>query len=136
MKLGKATRVAVGLATLAGWLFPIFAGLVWFAMFGGLIVLAASDSPGRSSDLPPVFGLVFLFSWLLFICSIGLGVLLGLGMRLFYLIHIALNRSVADGFKVGAILGLFLLPFIAEPVYYFTCIWPEAPPDWAGRPPA
>ena len=54
-----------------------------------------------------------------------------MGVSIFYLIHVILNKEGSDTLRILLGVGVFFLQYIAMPFYYFVYIWPETPPEWA-----
>jgi WD40 repeat protein len=53
------------------------------------------------------------------------------GLTIFYIVHAIKNSSASEVARIVLLVGVFLMPFIAMPVYYILYIWLEQPPDWA-----
>jgi hypothetical protein len=49
----------------------------------------------------------------------------------FYLIHVIKNVTASETFRILLGVGLFFLPFVAMPAYYYLYIWLDQPPVWA-----
>lgn len=63
-----------------------------------------------------------------------LTVLLDLVLDAVYMIHVIKNTTGSDTIRIILALGIFILPFIAMPVYYYLYIWLDEPPKWAKKP--
>jgi len=135
MRLNRGTRIFIGLATLATYLLPFIAAAFWFLAIFGIIAAIAVACPGSGRcDPPPLLALMFPLLWFAFVILIMLTLFLSLALRIFYHVHITLNKSASDMFRVITTIGLFFVPFIAEPLYFYACIWRDSPPGWAMPP--
>lgn len=118
----------IGIATVWITIYPLIFIGVWFLMMSGMIL-----SAGQSSDsVPPFFVVPFFLIFPLHLITI----LLIFGLEAFYLAHIILNKTASDVVRIILGVGSFFMPFVAMPVYYFVCIWPDEPPEWARGKPA
>ncbi len=136
MKLGRTARIVVGLVTLFSWILPLAVAGLWFGgalLMIPLAVMAEGAGPG-GGDFPVWLAVLFPLLWFATMLVFFLTVLLSVALRIFYHIHVTLNRTASDFFRVAVTIGLFFLPFIAEPLYYYAAIWRDDPPDWAARP--
>jgi hypothetical protein len=125
MKLSNTSKVIIGILSAWEVLSPIFFVLIWF-FFVFSISTVETTSNSSSSLLPLLF---FPFPFVV-ICSSFIYI----GLHAFYIIHIILNKTGTDLLRSIFGVGMFLLPFIAIPVYYFIYILPDNPPDWALAP--
>jgi hypothetical protein len=131
MKLSKPMRVLVGLGTAAYVGAPfVFAALVMVMAFVMSFLVLGSSRP----EPPPEFAAVpFVFISVMFPLQC-LFIALTLAMLAFYLIHVIKNNAAQETLRIVLGLGFVFLPFIAMPVYFFTYVWPERPPEWALAP--
>jgi hypothetical protein len=123
MKLSKFWKVIIGIVTAWEVLAPLLFVATWFAMVA-MIATAANNNQYPEETVIPAFFIPFVF---LIICNS----FLQLGLKIFYLAHVILNRAGNDGLRVMFGILIFLFSFIAMPVYYFIYILPENPPSWA-----
>ena len=125
MKLNKTWKVVIGLLT--GWVFvyPFLFIILWFAFMGSFFM--ATD-PSFMSD-EAVFSLMKPFFYIMPILILSSFVQMGL--TIFYLIQIITNKEGTDTMRILIGIGLFVMPYIAMPLYYFVYILPETPPEWA-----
>ncbi len=116
MTLNKTAKTAVGLGTLWVLIYPVlFIGF----MFLSMMAFERADSP-----LPfDSFGLIFPLHCLTAIIMLGL-----IG---FYLTHIIKNTGASETARIILGIGVFFMPYIAMPFYYYLYIWRAEPPEWA-----
>jgi hypothetical protein len=50
---------------------------------------------------------------------------------IFYIVHIVKNREGSEVLRILCGLGVYFLPFVAMPVYFFVYVWPEEVASWA-----
>ena len=43
------------------------------------------------------------------------------------------NTTASESIRIILGIGVFFLPFIAMPVYYYLYIWRDQPPSWARK---
>lgn len=133
MKLGRNTKMLIGLGILATYVLPllaVFGGVVSLVVFISVVGSTANSQTGVELVFPLAFFVCALLS-VIFTTFVVVAALLSSALRLFIYIHLLLNNTVSDMFRVLTAIGVFLLPFIAEPLYYYACIWRNTPPQWA-----
>lgn len=125
MRLSKAVKIIVGIFSAWEVLSPLLLLTYWF-FFVFVISISESQSHAANNILP------FLFFPLpfLIVCT----TVVSLGLRAFYIVHIILNKRGTDLLRAILGVGLFILPFLAIPFYYFIYVLPENPPIWALTP--
>ena len=123
MKINKTWKVIIGLATLWVVLFPF---IVMIGMFA-IILPTSIAAENYGNDVPPMF----MGGFLIFIALMMFSSFLQMGTSGFYLVHVIKNKQGLDLLKIILGIGIFYLPYIAMPVYYFIYIWPDVYPDWA-----
>ena len=127
MTLSKTQRIWLGIGSGVYVLAPfvlvaIMMGLWFLIMFGVISATEYSNEPPLIM-LPLIFGQFFVV-FPLGLCTVALQfVLIPL-----YVYHILKNQTAADSIRLLAILGLFIMPYIAMPAYYFVYIWPDPAP--------
>jgi hypothetical protein len=52
-----------------------------------------------------------------------------LGLQIFYVIHEIKNKALTDTIRILFTIGLFFLPYIAMPIYFFAYLWKDAPQE-------
>jgi hypothetical protein len=127
MLLGPLAHILVFGGTLLTMLFPLVYGLFW------ILSLPSFWAPGDTAFSAPVFryfGLIWYGA-----CCTGL---MQLGLMVFYLTHILKNTAAAETARILLGVGVFLLPQVAMPAYYYLYLRNCQPPPWAlarpGRP--
>ncbi len=116
MTLNKTAKTAVGLGTLWVLFYPV--------LFFGFMFLSMMEFDRFGSPFPfDSFGLIFPMHCLTAIVQLGL-----MG---FYLAHIIKNTGAAETVRILLGIGIFLMPYIAMPLYFYLYIWRAEPPEWA-----
>lgn len=121
MNISKPFKILIGLATL------------WFAMypflFFGVMMVSMGIFPifARNSDSPDIIFSLFGLIFPLHLCTI----FIGLGLMVFYLVHVIKNIKADETLRILLGVGNYLLPFIAMPIYYYLYVWLDNPPAWA-----
>lgn len=125
MKLNKAWKIIIGLLTAGNIVAPFTYIAFSFAMVGQFVFM------GDPSYIPEeeMFRMMRPFFYIFPIMM--LASFLQLGLSVFYLIHIILNKEGTDLLRILLGIGAFLMPYLAMPFYYFVYILPENPPEWA-----
>ena len=125
MKLNKTWKIIIGLLT--GWtlFYPLLFVFLWFGFVGSMFM--AGDSSFLSEQ--EMFNMMSPFFYLMPI--IILSSLVQMGLLVFYLVHIIIDKEGTDTMRILLGVGLFIMPYIAMPFHYFVYILPETPPDWA-----
>ncbi|GAB4499209.1 MAG: hypothetical protein OHK0052_13860 [Anaerolineales bacterium] len=118
----------VGAATLWVSIVPFVAMIGWLAVaLISIFQMEMSHGTGEPVILligmPIFFGLIF--------CTIALY----FPLLIFYIVHLIRNQNGSDTLRIVLGAGLWLLPFVAMPVYFFTYIFPDVPPAWALKTP-
>jgi hypothetical protein len=124
MKITATVKFFVGLATTWFLLYPLLFLVIFIVGFVSDFFI--SSRPSQADPILPysLIGGVFI----LLHCST---ILLGFGLDAFYLIHVIKNTTASETARILFGIGIFFLPFIAMPVYYYLYIWLEKPPEWA-----
>jgi len=120
MRLNKFWKTIIGLGTAWVVIWPLLMFLGWMTFIA--IAIASSENKNLSDDvlIPTIFfPLLFMI-----MCSS----FIQLGLTIFYLVHVILNKTANDGLRVIFGILIFLFSFIAMPIYYFIFILPENPP--------
>lgn len=124
MNLSKTQKTLVGAATLWVSVVPLVGMLGWFAVvLATIFQMEMSQGTGEPVFLlvgmPVFFGLIF--------CSM----VLYFPLLIFYIVHLIRNQNGSDTLRIVVGVGLWILPFVAMLVYFFTYIFPDVPPAWA-----
>lgn len=122
MKISTPLKVLLGLITAWLLIYPFLFFATWLTFIVGI-----STVESQSSSAPGIFPIIAAGIFLILICSAFVQV----GLQLFYIIHIALNKSANDIVRILFIIGLFFFAYIAMPIYYLVYILPDTPPRWA-----
>jgi hypothetical protein len=126
MKLNKPIKIGVGLATAWMFVYPFLFFAVWLTMaFGMFFTTSSRETPSPQSV--PFFIIPFLVIFPLHCLTI----VLMLALIAFYLIHVIKNNTAAEAVRIILGVGIFFMPFIAMPIYFYLYIWRDTPPDWA-----
>jgi len=125
MKLNKLLKVLIGLASICILIAPLLPTALFLWQMGAASASNSTPDAVFSSSFKP-FNTLFFLQW-----PIGL---LQLGLSAFYLIHTIKNTTAAKATRIILGVGLFTLPALAIPVYYYLYIWPDQPPAWAIEP--
>lgn len=132
MRLGPLARPLIAGGTLWTMLFPVLYIVVWIFSAPSFF-MGSSGFPGDSVFDSPIFryfGLIWTAG-----CLTGL---IQIALMVFYLAHILKNTAAAETARIVLGVGVFLLPFVAMPIYYWLYLRDRQPPAWAlarpGRP--
>ncbi len=125
--MNNALKIIIGLLTAWVVVVPVLAFLAYFGFIFS-IISQASQYPYYEPAFPPLFLLIMLF----IMCSAFSLV----GLQGFYIVHNIVNKTGSDILRAVLGLGIFFLPFIGLPIYYFIYILPKTLPDWALAPAA
>jgi hypothetical protein len=122
MRMNKTMKIVVGLATAWVTLYPVVFMAAWLASFFGVFWLPESSLSGPPLFLMPFFAIMPVHC---------LTIILQYALAAFYLIHVIRNASALQIVRIILGVGTFFAPFVAMPVYYYTFIWRDQPPEWA-----
>ena len=125
MKLNKIWKVIIGLLTAGNIVAPFFYVAFSFLMAGQFVFMGDPTYLSEREVFEMMQPIFYIFPLMM------LASFLQLGLSVFYLIHVILNKEGTDLLRILLGIGAFLLPFIAMPFYYFIYILPETPPEWA-----
>lgn len=120
MYISPRIKILIGLATAWFVLYPFLHVALSLATMTGM-VLASEEL------LPVILNPVFLVTLFLFQC---LAMLILFALQAFYLTHVIKNRNSNDTTRIILGLGVFFMPFVAMPVYFYLFIWRDEPPEW------
>ena len=126
MKLSNPLRIAIGFATVWQALYPLLFLAVWLSMVLGMVGFGLAPETAPEEGAP-----VFLVAFLAIFPLHCLTMLLQMGLMGFYLVHVIKNTVALDTLRIILGVGLFCMPFIAMPVYYYLYVWLDEPPEWA-----
>jgi hypothetical protein len=123
MKLNKIWKIIIGLTSLWVVAYPFLMVVSMFA-FIPLFIMMEESPP--SAELPVAFSGFKIMMILMVLSSF-----LQMALSAFYLAHVVMNKKGTTILLVILGIGVFYLPYIAMPTYYFVYILPETPPEWA-----
>ncbi len=121
LKISQPIKILVGVGTAWLILYPLLFIVVWFTMFTGFMSLGEGVGP-------PAF-ITYLFPAILPLHC--LTIITQLALMAFYLYHVIKNNAASDVLRVILGIGVFFLPYVAMPIYFFLYVWPHQPPRWA-----
>lgn len=124
MKITHSIKVLVGLATAWVAIYPLLFFAVWLMMM--LSMWGRIPLSGSEFGFPASFGLFAA----IFPCHL-LTVFIQFGLMAFYLAHVVKNKVGSETIRIILGVGMFFMPFIAMPIYYYAYIWLDEPPAWA-----
>jgi hypothetical protein len=119
MKLTQSAKTFIGIGTIWLLVYPVLFILAFFVTipFGFM-------SEGMGDFFPfSIFSFIFPLHCLTFVLQIGL--------LIFYLAHIIKNTAASEVLRIILGVGIFFMPYLAMPFYYYLYIWREIPPEWA-----
>ncbi len=122
MKISRPIKIVLGLATAWLALYPLVFIAVWLSLVSSMFFL--SSAPRNNL---PFFSVPFFAIFPLHCVTI----LLGFILDAVYLTHVIKNTAGSDTIRIILAFGIYVLPFIAMPVYYYLYIWRDDPPSWA-----
>ncbi len=122
MKLSKPIKIIIGLLTAYVMISPFIYIGIWFYAIFSMNTMDYNYFPDVSTLSTGILPIFFLIT-----CS----AFLHIGIQIFYIAHVILNKAGGDIIRVILGIGMFLFAFLAMPVYFFIFILPENPPTWA-----
>ena len=120
MKLDKPIKLLVGAGTAWLILYPLLFIAIWLSTMAGIMFSNLTES---SFFMFSIFDFIFPAHCLTMVIQVAL-----MG---FYLFHIIKNTLASDVIRAILGVGVFIMPFIAMPIYYYFFIWRNSPPEWA-----
>ena len=124
MNISKPVKIVIGLLTLGAVLFPfvIMPVMMMLLIFGSGFPYFDPHSAYIIPDIEAMLPFMMVF-YLLMICYS----LVQLGLQIFYVIHEIKNKALTDTIRILFTIGIFFLPYIAMPIYFFAYLWKDAP---------
>ena len=116
MRLSKSAIRWVGIGTVWVTILPILLIGSWLFVVGSMIVSSATIAGS-----PATFGLAFLPFIILVLLQCPT-LLIQIVLWVVYLNHIIHNVELTDRSRIGLCLGIFFLPFIVMPIYYYQFV--------------
>lgn len=117
--MSTSKKVFLGILTFIPLLLLLVYFIVFFKFFFVLMGNTA-DNPFHQDEVPVMFFANFFWMFLL----IGLSVVIGLGIMIYYLIHVNNNPKLDSNKKIMWMLILIFVNSIGSIVYYFMEILP------------
>jgi hypothetical protein len=122
MSLSQPVKILIGLLTAALVVAPLL------LVFGFFVPISLIPLLERASSLRGAEAIFALFPLLLFPGILCFNVL-HFSLQVFYVVQVVKNPALTDTPRILYLLGLFFLPFIAMPIYFFMHLIKDAPPD-------
>lgn len=130
MKLSKPLRIAVGFATVWQAFYPLLFLAVWLFIVLGIVGFGFSPAYAPEEGIP-LFPVAFLAIFPLHCLTM----FLQMGLMVFYLVHVIKNTIASETLRIILGVGLFFMPFVSMPIYYYLYVWLDEPPEWARQQP-
>ena len=122
MKISQPVKIFIGLLTAWMVVLPFLFVLAWFLFIFSMATIS-NKAPSTAGAMPVVFFLIFFF--------LAISSFLNIGLVIFYIFHIILNRAGTDVARILLGIGILFFGFVGMPIYYFIYILPKSPPQWA-----
>ncbi len=123
MKVSSGAKIILGLLTALLVISPFLLVVIWFLFIFSFAGVAQSQV--QPTTIPYFSG---FFGFILVAILYGI---VHLGLQVFYIVHIVMNKTGNDVLRSVLGVGMFLFSIIAMPAYYLIYILPENPPQWA-----
>ncbi len=120
VKKPSKLKVLVGIGTAWSIIYPILFVATLFLMMPGLMMLGSTANPPSLAALSSAFFSIHLLTAVVYLVLI-----------VFYLIHIIKNTLASMVARILLGVGMFFMPYIAMPIYYYLYFWRATPPKWA-----
>jgi hypothetical protein len=126
MKISKPVKILIGILTFIAVLFPIFImpTFMIFLMYSFGFPLFNPQSVPNLNNIEATLPFMLVFYFLMTCSSFT-----QLGLQIFYVVHEIKNKALNDTFRILFTLGIFMLPYIAMPIYYFAYLWKDRTQD-------
>jgi|WetSurMetagenome_2_1015567.scaffolds.fasta_scaffold473498_1 hypothetical protein len=131
MIVRKPVKIFIGILTVFVVLYPFFIG-PGLAMVFLLVPGSQFFYPQATLDPQQLFRTMLPMMLIIYPLMMCFS-LSQLGLQIFYAIHEIKNKALVDTYRILFIIGTFLLPFVAMPIYFFVYLWkdnqqePESP---------
>ena len=126
MRLSQPLKIFIGLLTALYAISPVFIMFIFFIPF--TLIPFAHNAPGVVHGLRDPEAIMALFPLLMFPLIICINTL-HFGLQILYIVLVNKDRQLSETPRILFTLGLFFLPFIAMPLYYFMYLLKAAPPN-------
>ena len=125
MKISTPIKAVIGLLTLGAVLFPfVILPVMMIVFITSTNFLYYPHMAPQLFDVEAVLPFMMVF-YLLMMCFS----LVHLGLQIFYVIHEIKNKTLTDTMRILFTIGLFFLPYIAMPIYFFAYLWKDTPQE-------
>jgi hypothetical protein len=126
MNISKPVKIVIGLLTLGAVLFPfvIMPTMMLVMVFGSGFPFFNPHSGYNVPNMDAVLPFMLVFYGLMMCYS-----LVQLGLQIFYVIHEIKNKALTDTIRILFTLGIFFMPYVAMPIYFFAYLWKDAPQE-------
>ena len=112
MNISKPVKILISVLTVFAVLFLFF---IIFFIFSFSLAFFTHQSVPNPNDIDAIV----IFTSVLYT--------LMLGLQIFYIIHEIRNKALTHTFRILFVIGTFLLPYIAMPIYLFGYLWEDSP---------
>jgi len=120
MHTNKPVKVFVGILTFFEVIFPFVIMPVFMMLF--FVIIGVSSSNHRSIPDPTSSEMIIIPMMLFYTGMMCFG-FVQFALKIFYIVHEIKNKLLSDNFKILFVLGSFLLPYLAMPIYFFAYLW-------------
>lgn len=127
MNISKPVKILIGILTVFAILFPFLimpVFMMFFVFSSGFPFFDPSSVPNPSDIEKTMLPMMMVFYPLMMCFSV-----VQLGLQIFYIIHEIKNKALTDTFRILFVIGTFLLPYVAMPIYFFAYLWKDAPQE-------
>jgi hypothetical protein len=118
MKLSKGQKIFIAILTILPFLFVPY---MIFQIFSFVMTTVHNDSMNIDPQPEVILSAVFSFIFPIIMLS-----LLSLGLFIFYIVHVAMNKSFDTSERIIWILLFLFVGIMVFPVYWFMRIWTES----------
>ena len=133
MKISKLIKVLVGIATALVAVIPFLV-----APLAMMVVVLIPGFPflDSQSGLSPEFMVrMFTLSFVVFMPMMTCVGFAQLALQVFYIVHLIKEARLTDVSRVLFALGVFFMPYLLMPIYFFLYVWGEAGQESNPSPP-
>jgi magnesium-transporting ATPase (P-type) len=120
MHTNKPVKIFIGLLTFFEVIFPFVIMPVFMLLF--FVIIGASSSNHQSMSDSAAVEKVIIPMMIFYTGMMCFG-FVQFALKIFYIVHEIKNKLLTDNFKILFVLGTFLLPYLAMPIYFFAYLW-------------
>ena len=127
MNVSRPVKILIGFLTAFTVLFPfvIAPAFMMLFMFGfGSPFFDPRSFTDPSDIYRTMFPMMMVFYPVMMCFSLA-----NLGLQIFYVIHEIKNKSLNDTYRILFAIGIFLLPYVAMPIYFIAFLWKDQPQE-------